>query len=172
MNILFDFYFTLVEWEDETSRTLRTLPDVRETLMTLLENGHRLSVVSNWSNDLKDVLDDLKLSNFFSVIVASEDDDINSEKPDSKIFLKTIEKLQVPKETCLYIGDNYVTDYVGAKAVDIFSVLIDTDGWRKEKYPHVLCLGKFTQIPSLVKIIERHGNPGTINNLKGGHRKY
>lgn len=94
-----------------------------QTLKALKRLGLKIAVVSNWDGTLEDVLTDLSVSSFFDYIADSHI--IGSEKPDDKIFLRTLDKMNLNPEEVIHIGDLYYTDILGAKSVGIDSILYD-----------------------------------------------
>jgi putative hydrolase of the HAD superfamily len=70
------------------------------------------------SNGLPDVqyrkLETIGLRDVFDCIVLSEE--ISIRKPDPEIFRKAADLLEVQPSACLYVGDSYDSDIVGAKA--------------------------------------------------------
>ena len=70
------------------------------------------------SNGLPDVqykkLDAIGLGRVFSCLVLSEE--IGIRKPDPKIFRRAAGIMRVQPVECLYVGDSYPNDVVGAKA--------------------------------------------------------
>ena len=85
----------------------------------LVKESSRRFKVGVVSNGLPDVqyrkLDTLGLHDIFACIVLSEE--IGIRKPDPGIFHHAADLLRVQPSECLYIGDSYGSDIVGAKAV-------------------------------------------------------
>jgi putative hydrolase of the HAD superfamily len=50
---------------------------------------------------------------------------VGVEKPDSRIFELALQKLGLPAERCVYVGDNYDRDVVGARRAGLVPILID-----------------------------------------------
>ncbi len=95
-----------------------TYPNVIPTLIKLRENGLKLAIVSDapklkaWIR-----LTELKLENFFDVVVAF--DDTGERKPSELPFRKALSDLNVTPEEVLMVGDWPERDLVGAKKVGI-----------------------------------------------------
>jgi putative hydrolase of the HAD superfamily len=47
------------------------------------------------------------------------------EKPDERIFLEACNRLGVPPERTLHVGDTHLDDYIGAESAGLQAVLID-----------------------------------------------
>lgn len=94
-----------------------------------------LNVLSNTGfikgNSLRKVLDLLGLSDYFDFQIYS--DEVGMSKPNRQLFLWLMKKVEEMKNTvCLpksiiHIGDNPVADMAGAKAVGIYSLLINSN---------------------------------------------
>jgi putative hydrolase of the HAD superfamily len=84
-------------------------------LIKTLKRRFKVGVVSNGLPDVQyRKLETLGLRDAFACIVLSEE--IGIRKPDPEIFRRTADLLGVPPSTCLYVGDSYDSDIVGAKA--------------------------------------------------------
>ena len=83
-------------------------------LVEKLSKEYRLGTVSNGLADLQDrKLENIGLRGFFECVVLSEE--VGLRKPDPGIFLQAAVALDVKAEQCVYVGDTYTTDIVGAK---------------------------------------------------------
>ncbi|HXH61298.1 MAG TPA: HAD-IA family hydrolase, partial [Fimbriimonadaceae bacterium] len=80
---------------------------------------------SNWDNSLHRTLEMHDLTRYFDAVVASLEEGV--EKPDPRIFQIALERLGVPPESALHVGDNPVDDWQGAKSAGIKALVIDRD---------------------------------------------
>jgi putative hydrolase of the HAD superfamily len=84
----------------------------------LVKELSQLFIVGVVSNGLPDVqyrkLEAIGLQQVLSCIVLSEE--IGIRKPDPRIFRHAARLLQLKPSECLYVGDSYASDVVGAKA--------------------------------------------------------
>jgi HAD superfamily hydrolase (TIGR01509 family) len=96
---------------------------VMETLSLLQERGFRLGMVSNRDVPCDDELDELGLSPFFELTLVGGE--VNSYKPDPRIFYHAIERMKLKPSQALYVGDNYFADALGAQEAGLPVVLID-----------------------------------------------
>lgn len=79
-----------------------------------LARKFRLGVISNGLPDVQyQKLETLGIKHLFDCIILSEE--IGIRKPDSRIFWKAATLLNRLPEECLYIGDEYSSDVMGAK---------------------------------------------------------
>ncbi len=109
----------------------RAIPGAPETVRVLRSAGFRLAVVSNAEGR---VAQDLAVAGFdglFETVVDSHE--VGVEKPDPRIFRIALERLGVPPDGAMFLGDVPSVDVVGARAAGLFPVLLD----RHELYPTV-----------------------------------
>jgi putative hydrolase of the HAD superfamily len=98
-------------------------PTARQTFEALQSKGLRLGIVSNADGKVQSILNQLQLGQFFSCIVDSKI--VGVEKPDPAIFRLALQALNIAAEHCIYVGDHYDRDVVGARRAGLFPVLID-----------------------------------------------
>ena len=80
-------------------------PQAIECCKKLFEAGYILAIASaSDEKDIKLVLNELNILQFFKTIVSS--DSIKNYKPHPETYLKCVEKLQLPKEECIAIEDS------------------------------------------------------------------
>lgn len=101
-------------------------PDARGCLSALKGAGFALGVVSNWDDELEDLLRDLDLLSFFDCVAASAA--FGCRKPDPAIFLLACGRLGTAPERCLHVGDHPEADGDGAAAAGIRPLIIDRSG--------------------------------------------
>ena len=89
------------------------LPGAAEALARLRALGLELAVVGNWDRRLEEHLERLGLAALVSTVVSSAE--AGAAKPDSRPFLLALERLGVPPERALHIGDAQA-DEDGARA--------------------------------------------------------
>jgi putative hydrolase of the HAD superfamily len=95
-------------------------------LAELRRRGFGLGVISNWDSSARSLLADHGLAEFFDPIVISSE--VGSEKPAPEIFRIALERVGLPGEQCLYVGDNYYDDAVGCRKVGMRSLIINRFG--------------------------------------------
>lgn len=101
----------LMEEKNDTYRELlKTMTpadvseDVRSTLQTLKERGHKLAIGSS-SKNTKFILEKVELMQMFDQI--SDGTNITKSKPDPEVFLKAAEYLGETPENCIVVEDAY-----------------------------------------------------------------
>jgi putative hydrolase of the HAD superfamily len=108
--------------------------EAHTVLRTLRDKGYTLGLVSNREGDLAPLATELGLGDYFHFTLSGEQ--ANSWKPDARIFLLACEMAKAASRECLYVGDNYYADVVGAQAAGLVPVLLDPHGL----FPEAACV--------------------------------
>jgi putative hydrolase of the HAD superfamily len=114
-------------------------PGTAEALTSLLDAGYRLAVISNADGRMERALEQVGLRRYMEFVVDSGV--VGVEKPDPRIFLEGLRRLELPAEEAIYVGDLYPVDVVGARGVGMEAVLLDPSGmltWPVPRIPSVL----------------------------------
>jgi len=102
--------------------------DVMDTLAQLKIKRVKTGIVTNGlREDYEQVLQRLGATGYFEVTVGANS--CNTTKPDSRIFLYAVQKLQLRPNEVLFVGDSMEKDYEGARKAGLKPLLID----REEK---------------------------------------
>lgn len=100
-------------WTTISGSVVYLFEDARKTL-EYLKNKYRLAVLTNGSPiSQRRKLESTGVLDLFELSVVSGEVGIN--KPDEGIFNYMCQQLQVQPHQCLYIGDNYEYDILGAR---------------------------------------------------------
>ncbi|MGB9686367.1 MAG: HAD family hydrolase [Rectinema subterraneum] len=113
------------EWKSKESEWF-AYSHVFEVLDALLKKGYRLGIISNWDLSARSVLAKCGLEGYFDTIVISSE--VGYAKPDRRIFISALQLAGVEPSNCLYIGDNYYDDVVGASSVGMKYLIINRFG--------------------------------------------
>lgn len=116
------------EWFDDGYEPHVTLASGSIELLSKLKNaGYKLGVLSNRSQPFQNVLEQLKIADYFDYSLAAGE--IGAWKPNPQIFNHFIAQFDglAPQE-CFYVGDNYFADGLGAKSAGLNPILYDPDG--------------------------------------------
>lgn len=97
-----------------------------DALEALAGQGYRLAVISNADGRMEDVLIRAGLRDLVEFVIDS--DRVGMEKPDPRIFQEGARRLGLPPQDCLYVGDLYPVDVVGAWGADMSAILLDPAG--------------------------------------------
>ena len=98
-------------------------PNVKAVLDRLSAKGLRLGVISNWDSSAKSILASCGLLDRFEIVLISSE--VGISKPDERIFRLAIQRAGVDPSCCLYVGDNYYDDAVGASSVGMRYLIIN-----------------------------------------------
>ncbi len=105
------------------------------TLLKLREMGCKIGIITNGSHDVQSrKIQILGLEKYTDEIIISGD--IGAHKPNAKPFELMSERLQIPPEQLLYVGDNPVNDVDGSRNAGYIPVWVKTTGhWCFEDVP-------------------------------------
>lgn len=112
-----------VQQEFELASSYALYPDVEQTLVALKERGIKLGVVSDWGIALGLIMRSFGLTEYFDFAVISAT--ARRAKPDPELYHLALDRANVIADYALHVGDSYVRDALGARAVGITPVLID-----------------------------------------------
>ena len=122
-----------------------TYPWVHETLARLTTQGYRISVISNATGRVEAGLRDAGLGRYFEKVFDSNV--VGYEKPDVRLFQHALSTLGLRPAECLFVGDVYHVDVLGANRSGIAAVHLDPyglyDGWAGYRIPNVAALPDF-----------------------------
>ncbi len=113
-------------WRVLGPSSLGVYPEVPRVLRALREAGYPLSIISNWQCGLAHFCHELGLVDAVDHIIASAE--VRSVKPNPRIFREACDRMCVPCERILHVGDSPVDDVEGAMGVGMQVVLIQRDG--------------------------------------------
>jgi putative hydrolase of the HAD superfamily len=105
---------------------VRPYPEAKEVLEELQRRGYRLGIVSNWSWNLRQRVEQAGLNGYFEIVWGSAYAGCN--KPHPGIFEQALEQMALPAQQAYYVGDSYRHDVLGARAAGIDAALVDRDG--------------------------------------------
>jgi HAD superfamily hydrolase (TIGR01549 family) len=89
-------------------------------LIRELSGKYELAAVSNGLPDVQyGKLETIGVRNMLSCIVLSEE--VGMRKPDPKIFLHAARLLGRRPDECLFVGDSYISDIIGAKKAGLYT---------------------------------------------------
>lgn len=106
-----------------TPQNWTAYPDVIDCMQKLREHGVRVGVLSNASSDLLELLEALGILSLcdFTVVSAIE----GTKKPDRRIFETALQRSGAEPSEAVHVGDMYLEDIVGARAVGVRPLLMD-----------------------------------------------
>ena len=111
--------------------TVKTPVDGAVVLVKKLSKKMAVGVVSNGLPDVQYTkLETLGLRDLFSCIVLSEEFGVR--KPDARIFHHAVSLLKMQPSECLYIGDSYPIDIIGAKNAGLQACWLNREGLKPQ----------------------------------------
>jgi len=118
-------------------------------VLKALKGKYKLAILSNGqSKSQHDKISHCDMDDYFEEIVVSGDIGIN--KPKKEIFEIMAEKLGVKCEECVFVGDVFSSDIIGAIKANMVPVWIVGDPERPSSYKGI----RIANISELVKIVE------------------
>lgn len=121
------------------SRNNATLyEDVLPTLNQLQQIDLKMGIISNWDTPLHAMVEELGLSPYFDVIVASHDQRVQRAKPDAAIFEYALKAVGVPAAEAVHVGDSFEADIIGAHAAGIRAILLDRDATQTGRWEETI----------------------------------
>jgi len=123
------------------------IPVVKE-----LSHKFKLGVVSNGFTDVQyRKLETMGLRDLFSCVVLSEECGIR--KPDPRIFHQAASLLHMQPQECLYIGDSYANDVIGAKNAGMQACWLNRESATvpDEKIKPDFVITKFEELPVMLE---------------------
>jgi HAD superfamily hydrolase (TIGR01509 family) len=121
-----------------------------------LSRKFRVGVISNGFPDVQyRKLETMGLYDLFSCIVLSEV--ISIRKPDPAIFHKAASLMHVKLEECLYVGDSYVNDVIGAKNAGMQACWLNPESIKPqdETVKADFIISRLEELPALLRKYEQ-----------------
>jgi putative hydrolase of the HAD superfamily len=92
-------------------------------LLATLQQHYKLAIISNSDGRAAAKAAQYGIAPYLDFIIDSHV--VGIEKPDPRIFLLACQRLNLPVESCYYVGDIYSIDVVGAHKAGLHPILID-----------------------------------------------
>lgn len=128
---------TLVSVYRKAQMGLELYPDVIRFIEKFEKSEHKLGIITDglafvqWSK-----IEQLKLKDKFDAIIVSDDYGKENWKPSPFPYKLMCEKLGLPPEECVYVGDNAHKDFVSAKEMGMATVHIRRDVGEHKDFIH------------------------------------
>lgn len=98
-------------------------PDTNDVMRRLKADGYRVAVISNADGRMEGALERAGVRDELQFVIDS--DRVGFEKPDPEIFLAGCSGFDLDPSACLYVGDLYPVDYLGARDAGLEALLLD-----------------------------------------------
>ncbi|KAH8289703.1 hypothetical protein KR054_009572 [Drosophila jambulina] len=109
-----------------TNACWRHIPGGRELVQRVRSAGKCVGIISNFDPSLSQVLSAMGYAGKFDFVLTSYEAGVM--KPDSRIFHMPLERLGIPAEQALHIGNKLDMDYAGARSSGWSGLLVDEGG--------------------------------------------
>lgn len=139
----------------ERERPLPVYSDVRRCLDHLAADRRRLGIVSNSTSEsvVRRILDRAGILPYFERVVSSGSEGVR--KPAPEIFRRAVQRLGVPPEEALYVGNLPRTDAIGARNAGLHAVWLHRDGTGLGTDPPEIT--SLLEVPLVVRQLEAPG---------------
>jgi len=126
-------------------------PEAPVLLEDLKGAGCRLAVVSNRRNPIVDVIAELGLAEHFDLTLAAGE--VGWWKPDHRLLTFAADKLGIPANEAIYVGDNFYADVPAAQGAGMQAVLLDP----QSLFPEATCqvIGSLGELAGILAQPER-----------------
>jgi len=129
-------------FQEERGARLIAFPDARPALEDLRQTC-RLALLTNGPPDLqRQKIDGADLARYFEVITVSGEEGVG--KPDERIFALTLDRLAVPPQAAVMVGDSLRRDIAGAQGAGLKAIWVNrfgasnAEGYRPDAQVHNL----------------------------------
>ena len=112
----------------------KLLPNTKY-ILDFLKKKYQLHIITNGFKEVQIVkLKKSGIYNYFQNIIISEE--IGVLKPNKKIFLHAIDLCKSTPQECLMVGDDLISDILGAKQVDVDQVFYNYNNIKVTSKPN------------------------------------
>jgi putative hydrolase of the HAD superfamily len=126
--------------------------DVFPTLEALRRHKYKLGVISDWGISLGPILRRLNLTPYFDCLLVSAV--TRHAKPSPMLYEMALERANSIADYTLHIGDSYIHDVLGARAVGMTPVLLDRPGHLEESNVDCLLIHSLAELLDLLEAPE------------------
>jgi putative hydrolase of the HAD superfamily len=116
----------------------REVPGARSLLLRLRSLRWATAIVSNFDRRLPNILQGLALAELFDAVVLCSD--VGAAKPETAIFHRALERLQVPASRAIVVGDDEELDIGGARAAGLRAIDVRSLAKLEELLDHLMAL--------------------------------
>jgi len=125
-------------------------PETVSVLNKIREMGYKIVVVSNFDSRVYEVCTSLNIIDLFDDFIISSE--TGYAKPDPQIYMAALERNNLQPEQCIFIGDNYLNDYLAPTGIGMQALLLNREG-ENEKYD----VDTIADLNELVELLSNNG---------------
>lgn len=143
LNEISDYYY------NNMYRYCKLKPEALDVVKAL-KGKYKLGLLTNGGSKIQhDKVNCFNLEELFDEVIVSGDVDVH--KPDKKIYDMMAERLNVKNEECIYIGDTYSTDILGAIRANMIPIWFISDYEKPTSYNGL----KISKLDELLVILKQ-----------------
>jgi putative hydrolase of the HAD superfamily len=135
-----------------------------EAIVRMREMRYRLGVVSNADGRVAALLQRLGLAELVEFVIDSHV--VGVSKPDPRIFRMGADRLGLEPGQCLYVGDLYAIDVLGARAAGLQPLLLDPFG-RLAQWDDVERIASVAELPEWLAVRGSRSRSGQGDGTPG-----
>ncbi len=124
--------------------------EAEEVLRTLRRRGYALYVLSNHTDYLPLILQNLGWSGLFSGVTFSQE--VGASKPDPQLFALALRRAGCSPPEAVHVGDQWEADFLGARRVGIPAIWLNRSGTSPPE--------KCESVRDLRELLSRFSGPG------------
>jgi putative hydrolase of the HAD superfamily len=136
------------EFEQHTRWEL--FPDVLPTLQALQGKGFTLGIISDWGVNLASIIYSLDLPRYFDCLIISAVS--RYAKPEPGLYELALQRAGAIPDYAIHIGDSYIHDVLGARAVGVTPILIDRPGKLRADEVDCILIRDLREVLDLLEI--------------------
>lgn len=144
---------TIKTYFEESLDNIHLFDGTMNVLRTLKDNGIKLGLISNhsWPENGWDVIKKTNIIHFFDTIIFSGD--IGVVKPSPKIFKEASNRLSVPSNDIVHVGDDFSADVIGAGKAGMRAIWKTSDGLQIPVSDYPFIIDKISDIRQILDIL-------------------
>jgi len=142
----------VINQEFDKHTSWEVYPDVLPTLQMLRSRKYTLGVISDWGISLGPILRRLNLTPYFDCLLVSAV--TRHAKPSPMLYEMALQRANSIADYTLHVGDSYIHDVLGARAVGMTPVLLDRPGHLEESDVDCLLVHSLTDLLDLLEVPE------------------
>jgi len=145
----FDDYFNDL-FEIFRTSAWQIYPETKNVLNEIKSLGFTIIIISNFDSRVYDVCKSLSIIDHFDDFIISSE--AGYAKPDIEIYNIALSRNNLNPQQCVFIGDNYLNDYVAPTNIGMQALLLNRDN---ENNKH--SVEKISNLNELVTILQHNG---------------
>ncbi len=145
----FDDYFNDL-FEVFRKAAWQIFPETKNILNEIKSLGFAIIIVSNFDSRVYDVCESLSIIDHFDDFVISSE--AGYAKPDIEIYNIALSRNNLNPQQCVFIGDNYLNDYVAPRKIGMKALLLNREN-ENEQYS----VNKISDLNELLTLLQNNG---------------